>query len=277
LSQSSSPRKNKENCPAQRNSNKSDNRCESRSLRHSEGEAAGVTSAAARTTPAFGTGSVRPCWRSAPGRLLRPGGSRAGRAGSRVRRLSIELRTCCGFSSCPCGTSMAWPSASLRRRSAPRPGDVLPARGPHHCAPPGPGPGPGRALRSAARPGAAPGPCPLYEPAAGPSRARSTLSRDPRFARRAHGPRGARCDAAGGRVVTVTAWEARGGRDLRAPPASTRLGPAYAWEPGGTCCPAPSLAMQSARPNTSWQSVIGLRPNRCLRMNLPYRVYRVTS
>ncbi len=73
---------------------------------------------------------------------------------------------------------------------------------------------------------AAPGPSPLYEPAAEPSRAWSALSRDPRFARRARGPRGARCDAAAGLVVTVTAWEARGGRDLRSPlalsPASAR-------------------------------------------------------
>jgi hypothetical protein len=46
-----------------------------------------------------------------------------------------------------------------------------------------------------------PGQSPLYEPAAGPSRARSALSRDSRFARRARGPRGGRCDAAGVRVV----------------------------------------------------------------------------
>ena len=55
---------------------------------------------------------------------------------------------------------------------------------------PGPGPGPGRALRSATRLVAAPGPSPLYEPAAGPSRARTAPSRDPSFARRARPPGG---------------------------------------------------------------------------------------
>ncbi len=115
-------------------------------------------------------------------------------------------------------------SASLRRRAAPRPGNVPPGSRPAPLrSAPGAGPGPGRALRSAARPMAAPGPSLLYEPAAGPIRAWSALSRDPRFARRARGPRGARCDAAAGLVVTVTAWEAQGGRDLRSPPASTRF------------------------------------------------------
>ncbi len=50
---------------------------------------------------------------------------------------------------------------------------------------------------------------------------------------------GVRCVAACERVVTVTAWEAWGGRDLRAPPATSRLGPAYAWEPGGDVTPRP--------------------------------------
>jgi hypothetical protein len=109
-------------------------------------------------------------------------------------------------------------SASLYRRTAPRPGDMPRLAACTAVLRPGPGPGPGRALRSAARHVAAPGPSPLYEPAAGPSRARSAPSRDPRFARRARGPRGARFDAAGGRVIC----EAAGVRALRS---AARTGP----------------------------------------------------
>jgi hypothetical protein len=165
-------------------------------------------------------------------------------------------------------------SASLHRRTAPRPGDMPPARGLHLCAPP---PGPGRAraglydrrlgpwplpdrvrstsrlpdpagpglhchathalrgaraapggaaatplaygnLRSRRRPCSAIGSsardaavlCPLNEPAAGPIRARSGLSRDPRFARRARCPRGGSLRRRRRTGVIVTARRARG-------------------------------------------------------------------
>jgi hypothetical protein len=200
-----------------------------------------------------------------------------------VPRWSIEFTYCVKF--CPCGTSMAWPSracpagrpasASLRRRTAPRPGGVPPARGPHHCAPhrARAGPGPSSTIGSSDR--NAPGPCPLYEPAAGPIRARSALSRDPRCAARARPPGGPlrRRRRTG---IIVTARRRRGSR-LAFPPASSPLGPAYAWKPGGDVRPSAGLATQPAEPNTNWQCVIGPRPNRCRRMNLPYRVYRVTS
>ena len=95
---------------------------------------------------------------------------------------------------------------------------------------PGPGPGPGRASTIGDSDGGryGPGPSPLYEPAAGPSRARSALSRDPRFARRARGPRGARCDAASVRVVCDAAgvWAA-----IRAPARRTEAALRYGSRP----------------------------------------------
>jgi hypothetical protein len=165
-----------------------------------------------------------------PGRLTVRCGSRGGRrrCGGRGRRRGYPPCSYCARF-CPFGTSMAWPSragpagrpasASLHRRTAPRPGDVPPGSRPAPLrSAPGPGPGPGWALRSAARPVAAPGPTPLYDPAAGPSRARSATSRDPRIARRARGPPGVRCDAAGvwalrSSARPVPSWTAA---DLRA-------------------------------------------------------------
>jgi hypothetical protein len=102
---------------------------------------------------------------------------------------------------------------------------------------PGPGPGPGRASTIGDSAGGryGPGPSPLYEPAAGPSRARSALSRDPRLARRARGPRGARCDAASVRVVCDAAdvWATIGcsGRGRCRTEAALRYGsrPIRAW------------------------------------------------
>jgi hypothetical protein len=99
-----------------------------------------------------------------------------------------------------------------------------------------------------------------------------------------HASCGARVAPVGPAATPPATWRSpwqpgrRGeGRDLRSPPASTRLGPEYARDWGGTWCIAPMLAMQSVRPNTNWHFVIGLGPSRCLRMNIPCRVYRVTS
>jgi hypothetical protein len=193
---------------------------------------------------------------------------------------------------------------------------------------PGPGPGPGWALRSAARPVAAPGPTPLYDPAAGPSRARSATSRDPRIARRARGPPGVRCDAAGvwalrSSARPVPSWTAA---DLRAgsrapagpglrchvthacaaragpggfaasPPADgghvtvgglggtppalpvrvAPVGPSVSVGVGADRCPTLGLSSPPGGP-TPLAFILGPRPNRCRRMNLQCRVYRVTS
>ena len=113
-----------------------------------------------------------------------------------------------------------------------------------------------------------------------PGRARAELyvrrlSRDPRCAARARPPEGLAAPPPADGGQRVSAGEARG--DASAfPPASSPLGPAFPREPGGTCAPA-GLASRSAESNTHGQCVFGPRPNRCRRLNLPYRVYRVTS
>jgi hypothetical protein len=110
---------------------------------------------------------------------------------------------------------------------------------------PGPGPGPGWAIRSAARPVAAPGPSPLYDPAAGPSRARSATSRDLRIARRSRGPRGVRCDAAG---VWALRSAARPGRPRTV--ASLRAGSRAPPGPG-LRCHVTTLARRARAPEGS--------------------------
>jgi hypothetical protein len=161
-------------------------------------------------------------------------------------------------------------SASLRGRTLPRPGYVIPVRSPRPCAsPPGPvGPEPsstfsgtaagcdraGPALRTGDRAPAGSGPLSHVTYA---SRGARAAPRGPLRRRRRLGHNGS--------------WEARGRRDLRRPPAPSRLGPAYAVVKEGAAVPRPWLAPQSGRPNTHGHSVLGPRANRCRRMNLPCR------
>ena len=139
-------------------------------------------------------------------------------------------------------------SASLRRCTAPRPGDVPPARGPHHCSPHRARPGPGRALRSAARLAAAAGPRPLYATAAGPSgpglRCHVTHA-----ARRARGPRRGPLRRRRRTGVSVSVGEARG--DAYCVPARVVLvGPSDREGAGRGRVPPAGPASRSAEPNT---------------------------
>ena len=112
-------------------------------------------------------------------------------------------------------------SASLRMRTAPRPGDVPPARGPRRLArAPGPA-GPGRVSLSkrAVRATSAPDPGPLIAPMPRTSWSRLDASRYSAAVRRAHGPGWARCAACRRGYVTTT----RGGRGGARPlPLSSR-------------------------------------------------------
>ncbi len=97
-----------------------------------------------------------------------------------------------------------------------------------------------------------------------------------------HASRGARVAPMGPAAAPPATWWSRGqpgrlgGCDLRSPPATAPRRPGWAqYKQGSGGGAAPKLAMQSGGPNTSWQCVISLRPNKCRRMNLPCRAYRV--
>ncbi len=152
---------------------------------------------------------------------------------------------------------------------------------PLRSAPPGPGPGSGRAPRTVSLSLVAPGPRQLYEPAAGPSRARPALSRGLRFARRSRGP-------VGPFAAPLATWCSRRqpgpwgcAGDVNYGPCPRR--PCWAQckrRSGGGHVPRPSsplTGLQSGRPNTNRHSVFGPRPKRCRQLSLPCRMYRVTS
>ena len=92
------------------------------------------------------------------------------------------------------------------------------------------GPGPHSTIGSSAGPLSDRGRSTSRQP--GPGWARTALSRDSRL-RGARGPRRARCVAAGGRG-SRDGRRARGGRRLRSPSESLRLGLVRAWESGRT-------------------------------------------